>query len=182
MTSTATTTYGVDLTITADLYPEGTVYGGGPETYRYPDAEPVEDTQPRTMSTTLAELGSTGTAIQEAMNANLLHIVTDGERVDESHDDWNGEPVDRYVFEGSMTVDQWRAFADTYLIELDEDGTPSRGEYAGDTEPTALPDGSTIVTRSFEDYSGSMDWNVGGLSKVSSARVEVTLWTLTADA
>jgi len=178
MTITESIRQGVDLTITADLYPEGTVYGGGRETYRYPDADPVADTSARSMSTALAELGSVGTAVQEAMNAGTLHIITDGERVDADHDDWTGEPYDRYVFEGSMSPDQWRAFADVYLIDLDDDGAPSRGEYAGDTEPTDLPDGTTITTRSFDDWTDSMDWNVGGLSKVSGVRLAVTLWTI----
>lgn len=148
----------VGLTGTCWLYPDGTTYGGGPASYRAPDADPVDDTPVRTIEQTLAELGDVGTALRWAQKHELVNLSVPERRAAE---DSSGEPLDVLAWDASMDLAQWREFAGMYLVEIDADGRPTRAE-------------ETEESRAWQVYSGGMEWNVGGITRVDHAELEIT--------
>lgn len=152
---------GFDWTVRATLFVDGTVYGGGPETYRYPECDPEGETPVRDIHSALRELGSVGEAIRMAMAAGIVTVENPGTR------ETDGPPgLDVYEWHCNGDLTEWTIFAHTYGIDVDDEGRPT------DSDQTLDPDDHPGM-ESWDSYSGSMDWNVGGLTKVNGTDLTV---------
>jgi hypothetical protein len=147
----------VGLHGTCWLYPEGTTYGGGPASYRDPDADPVDDTPVRTVEQALAELGDVGTALRWARERGLVNLNETERREAE---DSSREPLDALDWDAGMSLEQWREFAGLYLIEIGADGRPVGAEETGETDV-------------WQVFSNGMEWNVGGITRVDHTDLEI---------